>query len=75
MKKTKLFRSGGSYAVRIPKDWLPASREVVLRREGKRIILSGEGEDLRDLARRFAAEGRITFERPKQPATPEPKKL
>ena len=70
MKKTKLFRSGGSYAVRIPRSWVPASGEVVLRREGKRIIITEEGEDLRELAHRFAEDGLIELTRPEQPETP-----
>lgn len=71
MKRTKLFRSGGSYAVRIPKSWVPASGEVVLRREGKRIIITEDGDRLRDLAHRFAADGLIDYKRPPQPSTPE----
>ncbi len=74
IKKSKLFRSGGSYAVRIPKSWVPASGEVVLRREGKRIIITEEGEDLRELARRFADDGLIEFERASQPITPDTRK-
>ena len=70
MKTTKLFRSGGSYAVRIPKAWVPESREVVLRREGTRIVISAAGSDLRDLARDFAEDGLIDFKRPEQPKTP-----
>lgn len=74
MKTTKLFRSGGSYAVRIPKAWVPESGEVVLRREGTRIIISAAGSDLRALARDFAEDGLIEFKRPQQPETP-PSKL
>lgn len=73
MKKAKLFRSGGSYAVRIPKSWVPASGEVVLRREGKRIIMTEEGADIRELAHRFSKDGLIDFKRSPQPATPEAK--
>jgi len=75
MKTTKLFRSGGSYAVRIPKAWVPESREVVLRREGKRIVISEAGTDLRELAHKFAADGLIEFDRPEQSSTPPAKPL
>lgn len=75
MKKAKLFRSGGSYAVRIPKSWVPPSGEVVLRREGKRIIMTEEGEDLRELAHRFAADGVIELKRSPQPETPKAREL
>jgi virulence-associated protein VagC len=75
LKKTRLFRSGGSYAVRIPRDWVPASGDVILRREGRDIIISEAGAPLRDLADKFARDGRIAFERPAQPKTPEGRKL
>jgi len=67
MKVTKVFKSGGSYAVRLPKAWVPPSGKVVLRREADRIIITEEGRDLRELAARFAKEGPIDFERPSQP--------
>lgn len=73
VKEAKLFRSGGSYAVRIPKTWVPASGEVVLKREGKRIIITEKGGNLRDLSHQFAADGLIDFTRPPQPKTPEVK--
>lgn len=75
MKTTKLFRSGGSYAVRIPKAWVPASGEVVLRREGKQIIMEEKGRDLRKLGHRFAADGLLDFERIEQAETPPAKKV
>ena len=42
MKKAraKLFQNGGSQAVRLPKAFrFPARREVLVRREGRRVIL------------------------------------
>lgn len=75
MKLTKLFRSGGSYAVRIPKSWVPASHEVVLRREGDQIVISEAGRDLRDLARSFAEDGLIDFSRSEQPKSPPVRQL
>ncbi|TVP78863.1 MAG: AbrB/MazE/SpoVT family DNA-binding domain-containing protein [Puniceicoccaceae bacterium] len=75
MKKAKLFRNGGSYAVRIPKSWVPVSGEVFLRREGKRIVMTEAGEDLRSLAHRFAEDGLVDFERSTQPRTPRARKL
>jgi virulence-associated protein VagC len=70
MKRAKLFRSGGSWAVRIPREWVPESGRVVLTRENGRIIVEEEGGDLRALARRFAEEGRCAYPRPSQPKTP-----
>ncbi|MBI4229980.1 MAG: AbrB/MazE/SpoVT family DNA-binding domain-containing protein [Planctomycetes bacterium] len=38
--RAKLFRNGGSQAVRLPKECrFPAQREVLARREGRRVIL------------------------------------
>lgn len=43
--RTKLFRNGGSQAVRLPKECrFPAQREVVVRREGRRVILEAADE-------------------------------
>ena len=75
MKATKLFKSGGSYAVRLPKAWVPQSGRVVLHREANRIVITEEGADLRELAARFAEDGRIDFERPAQPLADPAKNL
>lgn len=39
--RAKLFKNGGSQAVRLPKDcrFPDGQREVVVRREGRRIVL------------------------------------
>jgi antitoxin VapB len=38
--RAKLFQNGGSQAVRLPKECrFPAQREVLVRREGRRVIL------------------------------------
>ena len=41
MKKTraKLFPNGGSQAVRLPKECRFAAREVVVHRQGRRVII------------------------------------
>lgn len=47
MKSTraKLFQNGGSQAVRLPKACrFPAQREVLVRREGRRVILEPADE-------------------------------
>jgi len=74
-RRARLFRSGGSWAVRIPKAWVPESGRVVLRREGRRIIMTEEGENLRELARKFSADGQIEMKRAEQPFMPKRKKL
>jgi antitoxin VapB len=43
--RAKLFQNGGSQAVRLPKECrFPAQREVVVRREGRRVILEPTDE-------------------------------
>ena len=73
--KSRLFKTGGSYAVRIPKDWLPPSEDIILRKEGNRIILTPDESDLRKLAARFAEEGLLDFHRPAQPEADPAKQL
>jgi antitoxin VapB len=47
----KLFRNGGSQAVRIPKEMRFATDEVLLRREGDRLILEPKARTLAALSR------------------------
>jgi virulence-associated protein VagC len=75
MKATTVFKSGGSYAVRLPKAWVPASGKVYLHREGNRIIITEQGSDLRELAASFAQEGLLEFDRPPQPSAGPSRKL
>ena len=43
--RAKLFQNGGSQAVRLPKDCrFVAQREVLVRREGRRVILEATDE-------------------------------
>lgn len=43
--RAKLFQNGGSQAVRLPKDCrFAAQREVLVRREGRRVILEPADE-------------------------------
>ena len=43
--RAKLFQNGGSQAVRLPKSCrFPADHEVVVRREGRRVILEPADE-------------------------------
>lgn len=44
-ERAKLFQNGGSQAVRLPKACrFPAQREVLARREGRRVILEPADE-------------------------------
>jgi virulence-associated protein VagC len=73
--KTRLFKSGGSWAVRIPKEWVPSVREVEITREGNRIVVEEPSDQLRELAKEFARDGKISFARPEQPISPETRQL
>jgi antitoxin VapB len=43
--RAKLFQNGGSQAVRLPKECrFAAQREVLVRREGRRVILEAADE-------------------------------
>ena len=43
--RAKLFQNGGSQAVRLPKECrFPEQREVVVRKEGRRVILEPADE-------------------------------
>ena len=43
--RAKLFQNGGSQAVRLPKECrFAAQREVLVRREGRRVILEAPDE-------------------------------
>ena len=43
--RAKLFQNGGSQAVRLPKSCrFPSGREVLVRREGRRVILEPADE-------------------------------
>lgn len=49
----KLFRNGGSQAVRIPKEMNFNSDEVVLHREGDRLIIEPKAKTLRSLSKQM----------------------
>ena len=38
-RRAKLFSNGGNRAIRIPKDFDPEGDEVVIRREGDRLVI------------------------------------
>ena len=73
MKRAKLFKSGGSLAVRLPKSWISGGEVVTLSKQGDSIIITPENNKLLSLAEKFRKNGAIEFERPKQPKTPSAK--
>ena len=75
MKKAKLFKSGGSLAVRLPKAWIRGGDVVSLSIHGDSILITPENNALLSLAEKFRKDCVIEFERPKQPKTPPAKVL
>ncbi len=49
----KLFRNGGSQAVRIPKEMNFNTDEVLLHREGDRLIIEPRAKSLRSLSKQM----------------------
>jgi virulence-associated protein VagC len=71
MDTAKLFMTGGSQAVRLPKDYRFNGTEVFIRKEGKAVII--EPKSKRRWPRNFFRKIRITdrvFRRPEQRALP-----
>jgi virulence-associated protein VagC len=74
METAKLFTTGGSQAVRLPKDFRFEGNEVFIRKDGKAVVL--EPKSKRVWPRNFFKRIRITdsaFKRPVQgklPAAP-----
>jgi antitoxin VapB len=70
--RAKLFRSGGSQAVRLPKRYrFDGQTEVLIRRKGKRVVLEGAK---RTWTRRFIelAGSSGDFPYPAEPQAVEP---
>jgi len=65
--RAKLFQNGGSQAVRLPKDcrFPEDQREVIVRREGRRVILEPVDQWPASFARCLGA-WREEIERPEQ---------
>jgi antitoxin VapB len=76
MKTAKLFATGGSQAVRLPKEFRFEGSEVYVIQEGDRVVLIPKQK--RGWPRGFFRTIRIRdslFRRPPQPETPPVKKL
>ena len=71
METAKLFVTGGSQAVRLPKEYRFNGTEVFIRKEGKAVII--EPKSKRRWPRNFFNRIRIadrTFKRPEQGSLP-----
>ena len=70
--RAKLFRTGGSQAVRLPRKYrFQGQSEVLIRRDGKRVVLE---ETTRSWSQRFLALARsaANFPYPPEPTRAEP---
>ncbi len=66
--RAKLFKTGGSQAVRLPRAYrFPGQTEVLIRREGKRVVLE---DARRAFSRRFLALAGSAKEFPYPPEPP-----
>ena len=57
VKTARLFKTGRSKAVRLPKSWIGDTTEVELERRGKNIILRPKQSDLWQVAEECALLG------------------
>ena len=57
LKKTRVFKSGNSMAVRLPKEFRIEASEVYIKREGRRIILIPTDHRWDDLFERLEEVG------------------
>ncbi|HEY3797033.1 MAG TPA: type II toxin-antitoxin system VapB family antitoxin [Caulobacteraceae bacterium] len=72
-KKAKLFRHGGSQAVRLPKEFRFEGSEVAIRRDGDRVILEPVATDWSALLAEIdRLPGGIRFELPDDPPPEDP---
>ncbi len=70
-KTAKLFTTGRSQAVRLPKEFRFKGDEVFIRKEGDEVILSSRPESWEDF---FASEARPTEDFMAERLDPEPEK-
>ncbi|WP_025209560.1 AbrB/MazE/SpoVT family DNA-binding domain-containing protein [Hippea sp. KM1] len=62
MHRTKVFKSGNSYAVRLPKEFRLNCDTVYIKKEGKRIVLIPPDDKWDDLFDRLRESKDITSE-------------
>ena len=68
MTTAKLFKTGRSQAVRLPKEFRFEGKEVRIRRVGQGVLLEPMTTDLKELFRKLDAIGGSRFpDRPPQP--------
>jgi antitoxin VapB len=71
MTTAKLFKTGRSQAVRLPKEFRFEGKEVRIRRLGNGVLLEPMKADIEELFRKLDAIGVPFPDRPEQPAMQE----
>ena len=71
MTTAKLFKTGRSQAVRLPKEFRFEGKEVRIRRFGNGVLLEPMKTDLEEVFRKIDAVGVQFPERPEQPVMQE----
>lgn len=70
MQTAKIFKTGNSQAVRIPKEFRLAGKEVYIRKVGNMLILEpkkSENASLRDILNQFDSDFRKHLKRDQPP--------
>ena len=60
-RRARLFKNGRSQAVRIPRDFELPGSEVVIRKDGRRLVIepAPKRRSLQEVVAEFAREGRL----------------
>jgi len=69
MKKTRLFKTGRSLAVRLPKAWVEGTTEVILEHQGDSITIRPRPTSLKALAKQCQSLGKTFPDRLPQTET------
>ena len=69
MKRARLFATGRSKAVRLPKAWIGDATEVELEKDGENIIIRPKHSDLWQVAEECKALGKSSIKRLPQTKT------
>jgi len=72
MRKTKVFKSGNSYAVRLPKEFRLNCDTVHIKKEGNRIVLIPPDNKWDDLFDKLKESKKLTNEFLKERSQPLP---
>ena len=64
MQSAKVFTSGRSQAVRIPKDFRFSTKEVTIKRQGKSLVLTPKEDSWMDIYHKMLALGPCDIEVP-----------